>query len=107
MQIPDLDNVVAKAWYLLDDYLPVGLKHCEKKAAERCERREDTDLSLYVPFLDRRLGTPYMADNEMRTGYPSYVGHAAWFLFHALAQRLREAPADAQPRVVGTKDTIE
>ena len=95
------DPVVLRSWRLVDDYLPPSLgSACAQKQTENCVRREDYDLSLYVPFLDRRLGTPYMQDKQMRTGFPSYIGPGTWSLFHICAQRIADADPRAGPQLV-------
>jgi hypothetical protein len=99
--------LLQKVWRLTRGYIT-----SPQKQREQARRQQDFDVSLYVPFLHKHLhrhatatstttttstataGYPdYTALGEMRVGYPTFAGESTWFLFHAAAQRIADAPA--------------
>jgi hypothetical protein len=78
-----------KIWRLLKGYLTSA-----QKQRERARRQHDFDLSLYVPFMKKLKDVEYapdwVAENEMRVGYPTYNGPAIWHTWHVMAQRFND-----------------
>ncbi|KAM9967855.1 hypothetical protein ACTFIW_009139 [Dictyostelium discoideum] len=78
-----------KVWFIIGDYI-----HSEYKQRENSNRRMDYDSGLYIPFLDKYTGTDYTADQQIRAGYPSYMGRSLWFIFHTVAQRISDSQCE-------------
>ncbi|KAN0040905.1 hypothetical protein ACTFIV_003441 [Dictyostelium citrinum] len=83
------DPLKQKIWFLIGDYI-----HSEYKQRENSNRRMDYDSGLYIPFLDKYTGTDYTADQQIRAGYPSYMGRSLWFIFHTVAQRISDSQCE-------------
>ena len=62
-----------------------GYLRSPQKQRERVDRQQDFDVSLYVPFMPVPLSRTHL--NQMRTGFPTYMGPSVWFLWHTIAAR--------------------
>ncbi|KYQ89612.1 hypothetical protein DLAC_09572 [Tieghemostelium lacteum] len=85
------DAFKQKLWYLIGNYL-----NSIYKQRENNNRRLDFDSGLYIPFLDKYTGGDYTVTNQMRVGFPTYLGRSIWFLFHAMGQRIADSSCTDQ-----------
>ncbi|KAK5581588.1 hypothetical protein RB653_001625 [Dictyostelium firmibasis] len=86
------DEIKQKVWFLIGDYIT-----SEFKQRENSNRRMDYDSGLYIPFLDRYSGTDYTSEQQIRAGYPSFMGRSLWFIFHTVAQRISDSQCESDP----------
>ncbi|EGC40166.1 hypothetical protein DICPUDRAFT_147008 [Dictyostelium purpureum] len=80
------DQTKQKIWHMINDYMLSIYKQRENP-----NRRLDFDAGLYVPFLDTLSNTSYTFDQNMRVGFPTYIGRSLWHIFHTIAQRISDS----------------
>ncbi|EGC40129.1 hypothetical protein DICPUDRAFT_74327 [Dictyostelium purpureum] len=81
----DNEPLKQKIWHMIGPYMTSIYKQ-----RENANRRLDLDAGLYIPFLDKYTGFHYTKEQQMRIGFPTYMGRALWYIFHTLAQRIAD-----------------
>ncbi|KAN0040560.1 hypothetical protein ACTA71_008897 [Dictyostelium dimigraforme] len=90
----DNDKMKQDIWYMIGTYMTSIYKQ-----RENINRRLDFDAGLYIPFLDKYTGGDYTKTQQMRVGFPTYLGRSLWAVFHIIAQRVSDSSCENTPSV--------
>ncbi|KAM9976156.1 hypothetical protein ACTFIR_009997 [Dictyostelium discoideum] len=85
----DNDKMKQDIWYMIGTYMTSIYKQ-----RENINRRLDFDAGLYIPFLDKYTGGDYTKTQQMRVGFPTYLGRSLWAVFHIIAQRVSDSSCE-------------
>ncbi|KAK5581580.1 hypothetical protein RB653_001617 [Dictyostelium firmibasis] len=85
----DNDKMKQDIWYMIGTYMTSIYKQ-----RENSNRRLDFDAGLYIPFLDKYTGGDYTKTQQMRVGFPTYLGRSLWAVFHIIAQRVSDSSCE-------------
>ncbi|KAM9988758.1 hypothetical protein ACTFIY_004806 [Dictyostelium cf. discoideum] len=86
----DNDKMKQDIWYMIGTYMTSIYKQ-----RENINRRLDFDAGLYIPFLDKYTGGDYTKTQQMRVGFPTYLGRSLWAVFHIIAQRVSDSSCES------------
>ncbi|KAN0040894.1 hypothetical protein ACTFIV_003430 [Dictyostelium citrinum] len=90
----DNDKMKQDIWYMIGTYMTSIYKQ-----RENINRRLDFDAGLYIPFLDKYTGGDYTKTQQMRVGFPTYLGRSLWAVFHIIAQRVSDSSCESSASV--------
>ncbi|KAN0040895.1 hypothetical protein ACTFIV_003431 [Dictyostelium citrinum] len=90
----DNDKMKQDIWYMIGTYMTSIYKQ-----RENINRRLDFDAGLYIPFLDKYTGGDYTKTQQMRVGFPTYLGRSLWAVFHIIAQRVSDSSCESSATV--------